>query len=780
VFTQALGGYLMRPGESFATRVEADRLRTLYRALPISLLTSIVNAVVLGAVQSAVVALPTVIAWTGAVVLLSLWRIHGYRRFMRQPPATPGALAGYKRRFLAEVLASGVLWGAAGIFLYPPHDSLHQMFVVFMLAGMSAGAITTLSPIWRASLAYLVPALLPLTVMLFAGGTALSVPMGLMVLLFLSMVSLASLRSRNNLVELLHARYAQEQADADLRLAATTFRSQEGILIADSTGVVLRLNDAGSRMTGYGADTLAGVHARTLLETDETRAATAEEEMASALAQGGFWAGECNVRTHEGKRIPVRATVTAVRDNTGPISHYVGHFQDISEARRAQAHIEFQAHYDALTALPNRWMLSERLTQDISRCRRHGHHGAVLFIDLDHFKRINDALGHRVGDALLKAVAQRLLDNTRQEDLAARFGGDEFIIVLTELDADPAQAAEQAQRTADKLRAALAVPYVHDDNHLHLSASVGIALYPRDQADAETILTHADIALYHVKEQGRNGQAIYQPRMQDTLRARLDTENALRLALQNDEFELIYQPQVDADGRTLGVEALLRWHRPGQGLVMPDAFIPIAEDDSALILPIGDWTLRTACASLARWRKILPAQQLPTLSLNVSPRQFFQANFVERVLSHLDANGIDGSALELELTEGVLLNDFAEVRHKMHELAARGVRFALDDFGTGYSSLRYLQQLPIATLKIDRSFVRGLEAESGNAAIIRSIVSVARHLNLGVVAEGVETAAEAQLLIALGCSIHQGYRHSRPLNEADYLAWLGSEPHIPS
>ena len=743
----------------------------LYRSLPIALLTSVINALVLALIQYPLIPAPIVVSWAAAVALLTLWRIVGYVRFLRYPP-TLAAVPAWKRRFIAEVLLSGMLWGSAAILLYPAQDVLHQMFLVFMLAGMGAGAITTLSAVWLAALAYLIPSLLPLIVRLFMAETAVSMPMGLMATLFLVMVSLAALRGRNNVIELSQARHAQAQADTDLRLAATTFHSQEGILIADRYGRILRLNEAAKRITGHTQDELLGQPARQLLETEGSHASFDHDAMGAALRDNGFWAGECRLLTREGIGIPARATVTTVRDDHGDVSHYVAHFQDVSETKRAQERIEFQAYYDALTELPNRWLLSDRLEQDISRCRRHGHHGAVLFIDLDHFKRINDALGYRAGDGLLKSVAQRLIDNTRREDLAARFGGDEFVIVLTGLDDDPARAASQAERAAAKLRAALAEPYVHDGNHLHLTASVGIAPYPIDQADAETMITRADVALYHVKQRERGTQATYRPDMRDAIRARLDLETTLRQALEKDEFALVFQPQVD-DGRVVGAEALLRWNRPGHGTVAPQQFIPVAEE-SGLILPIGDWVLKTACVKLAHWRRIFAGNRLPPLSVNVSSRQFFQANFVERVLSQLQASGIEGDALELELTESVLLDDFADACSKMQQLTSHGVRFALDDFGTGYSSLRYLQQLPITTLKIDRSFVHGLEAESGNAAIIRSIVSMAEHLRLNVVAEGVETAEEAELLNALNCHIHQGYRYSMPLDEAGYLAWLES------
>ncbi|OBS09289.1 GGDEF domain-containing protein [Acidihalobacter prosperus] len=758
-----------------ATQIRADQLSILYSALPIALLATLINAAVLGAVQSPLIPKHIVGGWLGAIVLLTAWRFVGYYRYTRGLTRL-SATRGWTIRFLTEVLISGALWGAAAFLLYPPGDPLHQMFLVFVLAGMGAGAVTTLSAMWAAALSYLLPSLLPLIAHLLLEHSTVSLAMACMAMLFLVMMAVAALRARNTLLELLRARHAQVRADADLRLAATAFRSQEGILIADRAGNILRINEAAARLSGFAETALVGRPARELLSPDDAGEA-ARRSMFEALERSGFWAGECRLVTRDGGRLPISATVATVRDPNGETSHYVGHFQDISAYKQAQANLDFQARHDTLTALPNRRMLSERLARDITRCRRHRHHGAAVFIDIDHFKRVNDALGHRVGDHLLQTIAFRLLENIRGEDIAARFGGDEFVVVLTGLDAQPARAMEQAQQAAEKLRTLFATPFRHHSAPLHLTASFGIALYPQDDhdEDAESVLTRADTALYQVKERGRNALAFYQPGMLDAVRTRLSIENALRNALEENTFELFFQPQVDTTYlRMVGVEALLRWNRPGHGRVMPGEFIPVAED-SGLILPVGDWVMQSACSALARWRGLPIGAPDFALSINVSPRQFFQADFVSRVLGCLEAHDLNGRCLELELTESVLLDDIGETRAKMRQLAEHGIRFALDDFGTGYSSLRYLQQLPITTLKIDQSFVRELREDDGdgNTAIIRSILSVARHLGLKVVAEGVETRMQAEMLDALGCRVHQGYRYSRPIGESEILSWLG-------
>lgn len=757
------------PDERLDAQIRTDQLLIMYKALPIALLASLINAAVLGWVQSPLISIEVIAAWLGAIALLSAWRFAGYFQYTRNPPRAT-AHARWTTRFFVEVLLSGALWGAAAFLLYPHDNPMHQMFLIFVLAGMGAGAVTTLSAMWSTALAYLIPALVPLIGKLVIEGTAISLPLSLMATLFLILISISALRARNNLLELLRARHAQAQAVTDLRLAATAFRSQEGILITDRRGQILRVNEAGSRISGYPEESLMGHPMRTLLPTDPA-SGKLYRRMVSALARNGFWSGECYLRTRSGQSLPVSATAAEVRDETGVASHFVGHFQDLSAYKYVQARLDFQTHHDALTGLPNRRLLSEQLDRDIARCRRSGERGAVIFIDLDHFKHANDALGHPVGDQLLETIAQRLSENIRGGDIAARFGGDEFVIVLTGLDSRLPQAAEQARKAAEKLREILAQPYRHNGTPLHLTASLGIALYPFDDEGADTVLTYADTALYRVKEHGRNGVAFYRPDMLNAVRTRLSTENALRKALEGDEFELAFQAQVDSRGPVVGVEALLRWQRPGHGPVRPGEFIPIAED-SGLILPIGDWVLRSACAALARWRSTSDEVHDLPLSVNVSPRQFFQSDFVERVHSCLEQYGLPGDSLELELTEGVLLDDITEARCKMHQLAEYGVRFALDDFGTGYSSLRYLQQLPISTLKIDQSFVSDLSAEGDHSAIVRTILSVAQHLGLKVVAEGVETPEQVRLLDELGCHVHQGYRYTKPVGETAFLAWF--------
>lgn len=753
--------------DALAEDLYADRVRLLYRNLPISQLAVAINGTVLALIQTRVIATSVIAVWLGAVIVLALARTWLYRSFHRRHRASHAILP-WSRALLAGTLASGVLWGAAAWLLFPESQIEHQFAVVFVLAGMSAGAVTTLSAMRSAALAFLLPTMVLLILRLATLDNAMALPMAGMSALFLLMVSVAAWRGRAVVMDTLELRYAHRQALEDLRLAATAFQSQEGIQVLAEDGTVLRANIAMSAITGYSIEALIGTRSRHV-EGDQARA-----EIATALRRSGCWRGEVWEQRKNGEYYPAWLTITAVRNDSGEVTHYVEHLQDITERKQAEARIAFQARYDALTELPNRRLLMERLAQDLSRCQRFGRLGGLLFIDLDRFKTINDSLGHSIGDAMLKEVANRLRTGVRREDTAARFGGDEFVVVLTELGTTLEEAADKAGSAAAKLIESLSRPYVVGQNTLHTTCSIGVALYPLDEHEsAEDVLKHADAALYHSKDDGRNDFSFYSPRMSEAAESRLRIESDLRSALDAEQFTLALQPKVDADGRTVGAEALLRWTHPLLGPVPPDQFIPIAEE-TGLILDIGTWVLDAACAEFTTWPRLAgPAAGL-SIAVNVSPREFYQADFVQRVLGVLRKHDMDPRCLELELTEGMLVNNINDAAAKMTALSASGVRVAIDDFGTGYSSLAYLKRLPLHTLKIDQSFVRDVTEDESSAAITQAIIAVAHHLGLDVIAEGVETEGQARFLQRHGCYVYQGYHFSRPLSREAFRTRITS------
>ena len=425
--------------------------------------------------------------------------------------------------------------------------------------------------------------------------------------------------------------------------------------------------------------------------------------------------------------------------------------------QQAEKTIRHQALYDDLTGLPNRRLLLERLGQEISRSLRHDHIGAVLFLDLDHFKTINDSLGHRVGDKLLQAVAARLQSRARAEDTVARLGGDEFIVLLSEIADDAAIAASDTQQVADQLIELFRAPFSIGGHELHLSASIGMALFPMGQANPEELLQQADVAMYSAKENGRENSRLFLPVMQAAVDQRLRIERGLRQAIGNDQLELYYQPQVTTDGRITGAEALVRWNHPEQGLVSPGEFIGVAEE-TGLIYQLGDWILRRACSELAQLGEVKAVH----ISVNISPKQFRESGFVERVKLILAETGAPPHLLTLEITESLFIDNIGQTVERMRLLKAMGISFAIDDFGTGHSSLAYLKRLPLDTLKIDQSFVRDISTDPNDATIVETIIVMARHLGLAVIAEGVETEEAFEFLQTRGCRQFQGYLFGRP------------------
>jgi diguanylate cyclase (GGDEF)-like protein len=488
-------------------------------------------------------------------------------------------------------------------------------------------------------------------------------------------------------------------------------------------------------------------------------------------SEGAAYSLEHRVVRRDGSERTVLQQAEAVHEQ-GRVVLLRGTLQDITERKMHEARIEYLANHDALTDLPNRNLLSDRLIQAIAQARRTGQCLATLVIDLDQFKFINDGFGHPVGDALLKEVAARLRAATREGDTVARLGGDEFVIMLPGLGS-----AADAEIVVRRVLAKFADPFVVEGHELHVTTSIGVSVYPEDGADNDTLLKTADAALYSAKGRGRNGFQFYTRAMGVQVEERAELESALHRALERQEFELHYQPKVDLrSGRVRGVEALIRWRRPEVGLVSPDRFIPLSEE-TGLILPIGEWVLRTACAQVKAWH----AAGYPDLSMavNVSARQFRQQNMPELVRAVLADTGLAARHLELELTESVLLQDKETVVRALRQLKQIGARLSLDDFGTGYSSLSYLKDFPIDVVKIDRSFVRDVTHSVEGASLTKSIIAMARSLNLTTVAEGVETEGQLSFLNSHRCDAIQGYYFSRPLPAHDMAALLGAGKHLP-
>ena len=551
----------------------------------------------------------------------------------------------------------------------------------------------------------------------------------------------------------------RKQKDEALKLASSVYQSSnDAVVVTDENNRILDVNPAFTRITGYTLEDVRGKNPN--LFQSGKHDTQFYQQMWQSILDDGHWQGEVWDLKKGGELHAKWLSISVIRHSDGRIFRYVGQFSDITEKKRKDELIWEQANFDALTSLPNRRLFSDRFRQALSSSARSGRHGALLSLDLDQFKRLNDTFGHSMGDKLLIEVAQRLSACVREEDTVARMGGDEFLVILNGMSSDQNEAAIQAELIAEKIRNELCKPYQLEKTEHHSSSSIGIVLFLGHSDNPEKLLAHVDTAMYQAKSKGRNAICFFDSSMQDVLEKRGQMESTLRGALERNEFTLHYQLQIASSGLPIGVEALLRWNHHRLGFVSPVQFIPVAEE-SGLILPIGLWVLKTACAQLARWQAIPQFSRL-SIAVNVSPIQFREAEFVSRVSDVLRQSGIKPELLKLELTESLVLDNIEDSIRKMEKLKSLGVKFSMDDFGTGYSSLSYLSRLPIDQLKIDQSFVRDITTDQHDAAIVQTIISMALSLGMDVIAEGVETEEQREFLELRGCQAYQGYLFAKP------------------
>ncbi|MFH1035794.1 MAG: PAS domain S-box protein [Pseudomonadota bacterium] len=560
----------------------------------------------------------------------------------------------------------------------------------------------------------------------------------------------------------------RKQLEHQRQMASTVFEnSLEGIIIADPDGKVQMVNAAYSAITGFEPQEIVG------LDLDVFRAERHDakflQEIWASLAEQGRWSGEYWNRRKNGEAYPEWLNVVLVKDSQDRIANFVVIFHDITDIKSQEERIKHQAFHDALTGLPNRVLFKDRLGQAIAQADREGQRLAVAFLDLDNFKRVNDSLGHQAGDLLLQETARRLKRCLRETDTVSRLGGDEFTMILREVNRP-----EDTLEAAGRILKALSQPFFIQGQELFVTTSMGITFFPDDAKDSESLLQNADMAMYRAKDQGRNNFQLFTPALNAEMQHRLRLESQLRQGLEQREFIAHYQPKVEvASGRVVGMEALVRWQRPGQELAMPGSFITLAED-TGLILPLGEMVLRLACRQTQAWRQA--GHPYLCVSVNLSPRQFEQDNLVEMVEDILRETGLPSVCLELEITEGAMVKNVDKAIARLVGLASMGVRLALDDFGTGYSSLSYLKRFSLSALKIDQTFVRDLTRDANDAAIVQTVIAMGHALELQVVAEGVETKEQLDFLRANGCDEYQGYFFSRPLAPEDFLALLSGSP----
>jgi diguanylate cyclase (GGDEF)-like protein/PAS domain S-box-containing protein len=550
-----------------------------------------------------------------------------------------------------------------------------------------------------------------------------------------------------------------------LRQSAAVFEStRDGVMITDLTPRIVAINPAFTEITGYNESEILGCNPSQL--KSGRHGMSFYQAMWSAIAEIGHWQGEIWNRRKNGEVYPQWLTISSVFDEQGTVNNYAAVFTDISQIKQSEARLEHLAHFDPLTYLPNRLLLQYRLAHALEQADRHGSRVAVLYIDLDRFKTVNDSLGHPAGDELLLALAKRLTTRLREEDSLGRLGGDEFLLILENIH-EPESAAVVAQNLFDLLAMPFNLPCGHE---VFIGASIGISLFPDDGKTVTELIQYSDLAMYHAKQEGRNTYRFHTEALTRAANEKLALETSLRHAIDRNEFILHYQPLVNSHtGQIIGAEALVRWQPAGQNLVSPAKFIPIAEE-TGLIVPLGEWVLRTACIQATSW---IQAGFPPLLiAVNMSVRQFQSGNIVNLVANILNETGLPAQLLELELTESIIMEQAEKSISTLDELKALGVRLAIDDFGTGYSSLAYLKRFPIDKLKIDQSFVQALTDEGNDNTIVATIIAMAKSLKLDLIAEGVETDQQLSLLKQLGCDLCQGYLFSKPIPADEFKQLL--------
>jgi diguanylate cyclase (GGDEF)-like protein/PAS domain S-box-containing protein len=861
--------------------VQTEQIEALFATHTLSLISGVLLAAVLCYIQWDVIDHGVILGWFVTIGLVQLARIFIVLMYQRNPSNISKVTTERLFKFRLGVLISALIWGSAAILLYPTDQPQHQIFLIFILAGLSTASVVSYSADLVSGLLFSASITIPLIARLFSADNTMSLAMATAALLYFFFL-IGSLRQINrNLIENIRMRldansreeamkiseeryrllltnspvgifhydtnlvitYCNERfakilnndaahvigldmnhlkdpsilpalraaikgeqgyfegyyratfsdadgwvsmttassldaqgnvvggiaivedisnrklAESELRIAATAFEAQEGMLITDADNLIIRVNRTFTSITGYLADEVVGKNPRFLASGKQD--AEFYSSMWKNLCEKGTWEGEIWNRRKNGDIFPEHLQITVVKDVDGRVTNYVAAFNDITTSKAAANEIENLAFYDPLTQLPNRRLLTDRLMHCLASSARSGNIGALLFIDLDNFKTLNDTLGHDIGDLLLKQVAARLNDCVREDDTVARLGGDEFVVILENLGLHPLDAAAKAEAVGEKILSALNRTYQIELIEYHSSASVGVTLLKGHELSIDELMKQADIAMYQAKKAGRNALRFFDLSTQLSINARATLERDLRKALEKKQFSLHYQIQLDRAGKALCAEVLIRWFHPERGFVSPAEFIPLAEE-TGLILPIGQWVLETACSQLHAWQGNILMRDL-VLAVNVSAKQFHQDDFANQVRDVIQRHSINPMLLKLELTESALVENIEEIIIKMNELREMNIQFSLDDFGTGYSSLQYLKRLPLNQLKIDQSFVRELTSSSSDRAIVRTIIAMAQSLNLEVIAEGVETEEQRQLLDDIGCDNYQGYLFSRPV-----------------
>jgi len=758
---------------SLHSRIYTEQVAHLYNHAPLSFVFTIINGSILAFLQHPLISNLILFTWFSTLILVTLIRsilVYAYH----QDKFYETSINYWHWSYLAGTAFAGCVWGSAAIFLFPADAIEHQLFVVFVLAGMNTAAVPVLAASMAAFFMFALPTILPLATQMFLHGSALFDTMAIMLLFYLLGLSIAARGMNKTILSSLTLRFdnsllvkeiVERQTVEDAlfqqkeRLQITFTAMAEGLIITDPDGVIEYLNPAAETISGWSNLDAIGKSAEQVFNHFiDSIGEPCQSAIYECLKKTDKSIKNTTLISKGGDQRIIEEVVTPLKDRHGNLIGTVGIFRDITQESEQKRKLSHQATHDALTGLPNRILLCDRLEHAISKAIRANTLVAVLFIDLDRFKQINDSLGHAAGDTLLQNVAERLTVSARQEDTVARLGGDEFVVILEDI-----VNKDQAMTVAQKIVKSVANPLSIKGHEISVKVSIGITIYPQNGKNGETLLKNADLAMYRTKKLGQDKIQFYTGEMSARALSRLKLEQQLEQAVARDELELYYQPRININsGKIVGFEALVRWRTSSNTLILPAEFIHIAEETGS-ILVIGEWVLYTACRQAQSWRE--NGQINLHIAVNLSVSQILNANITELIAKVLRDTGLPPEFLELEITESIFLKDAEHAIIKLQELKAMGIKLAIDDFGTGYSSLTYIKRFPIDILKIDKSFISDISGESVAEAIIPAIITMGHGLNLEVIAEGVEQEIQLKYLRALGCDSFQGYYFSQPLPE---------------
>jgi len=760
---------------AFSSIIRVEQIRVAYGALPLSLLAIVINAGILFYLNKSVVGMSTALWWLSAILFVSIVRLGVYFRF-RLVMHSFEQVRLWENLALAGAVFSGLTWAMASLLLFPENSLTHQVFLSFVIAGMTAGAVTTLSTLLPASISFILLANLPLLYRFLEASHEFSLPMAMMLVFFITAMMLSAIGYHRNFINALTQNLKSQSTREELAKSETKFRrlfefAPLGIGVSDNEGNITDANQKFLDLLGYPEERLLKMKWMEFTHPEDRKISRIQFHQ---LIKGEVQSYQVEKRyfSSNGETIYIQNSVTGVFDEDGNMEYAIGMVEDITDRKRSeqalhdsQLRLESLAYYDTLTQLPNRRLFSDHIQQEMAIAKRRGTLLAVCYLDLDGFKPINDRLGHEVGDKLLVSVAKRLRDALRTEDTIARWGGDEFALLLSDL-----ESAEECGKMLERLLAILAVPHDLNGRSLVVTSSVGITLYPEDQNDADTLLRHADHAMYLAKEKGRNGYHLFDHEEDRRVHIYREKLHRIQIAIEGDELTLYFQPKVRmCAGSVQGVEALVRWQHPEQGLVPPNDFLPLLKG-SDLQVDLDWWVMRAALLQMELWQqKGLKLQ----VSINVSAKFLQQDQFIERLKILLaEYPSVEPAFIELEIIETEAIEDLDVVSDTINQCVALGVSFALDDFGTGYSSLTYFRNLPAGVLKIDQSFVRKMLDDDDDLNIVKGVIGLAQAFQRDVIAEGVETEEHGVELLKLGCQTAQGYGIARPMPPADLPAWI--------